>query len=249
MFILIEGRAAVVDVFAAQFAREGFAMKGFAPADFREWLGGATRSELAAVEGILIGEMPDRVACARAIRDRCAAPTIALNEVASLEQTLDLFASGVDDVVRKPVHVREILARSRAIRRRVETKAGNVAIGAMRIYFDGRDPEVDGESLALPRRERRILEFLAAHRGRRVTKSQIFHAIYGLFDEEVEESVVESHVSKLRKKLRDRIGYDPIDSRRFLGYCLVEPQAVARTRGEPVAAFARRPAEAELAFA
>ncbi len=246
MFILIEGRAQVVEVFAAQFAREGFAMKGFSPCDFREWLAGATKSELAALEGILIGEMPDRVACARAIRDRCAAPTIALNDVASLEQTLDLFACGVDDVVRKPVHVREILARARAIRRRVETKSGHATIGAMRIYFDGRDPEIDGEILPLPRRERRILEFLAAHRGRRVTKSQIFHAIYGLFDEEVEESVVESHVSKLRKKLRCRVGYDPIDSKRFLGYRLLEPPVGERMRVEPCV---RAPLEADLAFA
>ena len=99
------------------------------------------------------------------------------------------------------------------------------------------------QTMALPRRERRILEFLATHRNRRVTKAQIFHAIYGLFDEDVEESVVESHVSKLRKKLRQRMGFDPIDSKRFLGYCLVEPQRAAATparRGslEEVAAFA-----------
>ena len=88
------------------------------------------------------------------------------------------------------------------------------------MYFDGRDPEIDGVALNLPRRERRILEFLIANRGRRVTKTQIFNSIYGIFDEDVEENVVESHVSKLRKKLRQRLGYDPIDSKRFLGYCI-----------------------------
>ena len=34
----------------------------------------------------------------------------------------------------------------------------------------------------------------------------------------VDESIVESHISKLRRKLRELIGYDPIDSKRFLGY-------------------------------
>ena len=62
------------------------------------------------------------------------------------------------------------------------------------------------------RRERRILEYLADNRGRRVTKTQVFNAIYGIFDEEVEENVVESHISKLRKKLREKLGHDPIDS-------------------------------------
>ena len=72
--------------------------------------------------------------------------------------------------------------------------------------------------LTLPRRERRILEYLVANRGRRVDKSQIFNAVYGIFDEDVDENVIESHVSKLRKKLRAHLGCDPIDSKRYLGY-------------------------------
>jgi DNA-binding response OmpR family regulator len=139
----------------------------------------------------------------------------------SLEQTLDLFAAGVDDVVRKPVHVREILARVGAIHRRAAPVKEQAAIvGEMKIFFDGRDPEIKGDTFPLPRRERRILEHLVVNRGKRVTKAQIFNAIYGLFDEHVEENVVESHMSKLRKKLRRKLGYDPIDSKRYLGYCL-----------------------------
>ncbi|MGB3582443.1 MAG: winged helix-turn-helix domain-containing protein, partial [Roseiarcus sp.] len=41
-----------------------------------------------------------------------------------------------------------------------------------------------------------------------------------LFDENVDENVIESHISKLRKKLKHRLGFDPIDSKRFLGYCI-----------------------------
>ncbi len=75
--------------------------------------------------------------------------------------------------------------------------------------------------LPLPGAMRRILEFLAMNSGRRVTKTQVFNFIYGVFDEDVEENVVESHISKLRKKLRERLGHDPIESKRFLGYRLV----------------------------
>ena len=73
----------------------------------------------------------------------------------------------------------------------------------------------------LPRRERRILDYLAANRTRRVSRAQIFNAVYGLFDEEVEESVGESHIRYLRKQLRYARGYDPIEPRRVLGYQLV----------------------------
>ena len=77
-----------------------------------------------------------------------------------------------------------------------------------------------GQVFQLPRRERRILEYLARNQGRRVSKTQIFNFIYGVFDDSIDESVVESHVSKLRKKLRAVLGYDPIDSKRYLGYSL-----------------------------
>jgi len=70
--------------------------------------------------------------------------------------------------------------------------------------------------LPLPRRERRILEYFVNNKGRRITKSQIFQSIYGIFDENVDENVVESHISKLRKKLKHRLGFDPIDSKRYL---------------------------------
>ena len=140
------------------------------------------------------------------IRERSNAPVLCLNERHSLDDTLGLFAAGVDDVVRKPVHVREILARVGAINRRVFGEKGQVDLGELRVYFDGREPEADGEPFPLPRRERRILEFLLQCRGRRVTKAQIFNAVYGLFDENVDENVIESHISKLRKKLKQRSG-------------------------------------------
>ena len=77
--------------------------------------------------------------------------------------------------------------------------------------------------MPLPRRERRILEYLIANKGRRVTKSQIFNFVYGLFDDGIDENVIESHISKLRKRLRQRLGTDPIEFfQRFLGYRLTQ---------------------------
>ena len=51
-------------------------------------------------------------------------------------------------------------------------------------------------------------------------------------DEKIEETVIESHISKLRKKLKSLLGHDPIDSQRFLGYCWV-PQTAPRTQNRP----------------
>jgi DNA-binding response OmpR family regulator len=220
VFAIIDEREIVTSGYASWFGKEGVSSTGFLPDEFREWVRTVAPPDLGAVEAFLIGDCRGRETLARAIRERSQAPVIALNESQSLEQTLELFASGVDDVVRKPIHVRELLARVGAIRRRVEPAREGKTIGDMRVFFDGRDPEINGRVLPLPRRERRILEYLVSNQGRRVSKAQIFNAIYGIFDENVEESVVESHISKLRKKLRRELGYDPVDSKRYLGYCV-----------------------------
>lgn len=228
MLVLIDDREIVAVGYAGGFKTEGVCSTGFCPSDFKGWVETVADDDLLAVEAFLIGNCRDRADYPGWIRERSGAPIIAINETQSLDQTLDLFAAGFDDVVRKPIHVRELLARIDAIRRRFvagASKKDDIAVGEIRVFFDGRDPEVRGEAFQLPRRERRILEYLVKNRGRRVSKTQIFNAIYGIFDENIEENVVESHVSKLRKKLRARLGYDPVESKRYLGYCFEDPTA------------------------
>ncbi|MBL0936228.1 MAG: response regulator transcription factor [Rhizobiaceae bacterium] len=221
MIVIVDERDLVKDGYHSLFNREGVASVGFGAREFGEWVESAADEDIGAVRAVLLGDCDTEIASPARIRDRTSAPVIALSEQPSLENTLKLFEAGVDDVVRKPIHIREILARIAAIRRRAQDEATFTDIGQLRIFLDGRDPQCAGQPLPLPRRERRILEYLACNCGRRVTKTQIFNAIYGVFDEDVEENVVESHISKLRKKLRERLGEDPIDSKRFLGYQLV----------------------------
>jgi DNA-binding response OmpR family regulator len=221
MIVIVDERTEVTDAYRSSLGREGMSVASFTPADFDSWFHSTSGPDLAAVEAFVLGDFERRESLTRAIKTRAEVPAIALNDQTGLDATLKLFAAGVDDVVRKPVHAREIIARIGAIRRRTAAPSRHSDFGALRIFGDGRDPEVNGDPLVLPRRERRILEYLAANRGRRVSRSQIFNAVYGLFDEEVEESVVESHISKLRKKLRLALGYDPIDTKRYLGYQLV----------------------------
>ena len=216
--MIVDNRELVTNGYQSLFAREGVSAAGFGADEFQEWVETAPESDLSAVEAFLLGDFDERTASTRIIRSRSKAPMIALSENRNLDGTLDLFAAGVDDVVSKPVHVKEILARVGAIRRREASEAARTVVGEIAIYQDGRDAEVAGKALALPRRERRILEYLVSNRGRRVSKQQLFSAIYGIFDENVEENVIESHISKLRKKLKMRLGYDPVSSKRYLGY-------------------------------
>jgi len=221
MIVIVDERELVKEGYNSLFTREGVASAGFGSTEFGEWVDTVADDDIRSVSAFLLGECSSDIVLPRRIRDRSPAPVIALSDQHSLENTLRLFEAGVDDVIRKPVHIREILARISAISRRAQDEKSYSEFGDLRIFMDGRDPEIAGDPLPLPRRERRILEFLASNAGRRVTKTQVFNAIYGIFDEEVEENVVESHISKLRKKLREKLGFDPIDSKRFLGYRLI----------------------------
>lgn len=221
MIIIVDDHEALTRVDTLGFGREGISTEGLSASDFEDWVRTAAEPDLAAVEAFVLGECSARRAFPKIIKQRSSAPVLALNDDRSLQKTLDLFACGVDDVIGNPIHIHEILARIKAIKRRAVVETEGAVSGDIRVFGDGRDPEVGGEQLHLPRRERRILEYLVSNRGRRVTKTQIFNFVYGLFSEEIDENVIESHISKLRKRLRHRLGHDPIDSQRYLGYRLV----------------------------
>jgi two-component system, OmpR family, flagellar system response regulator FtcR len=219
---VVDERDLVLEGYTSLFKREGFSSTGFRTEGFQDWVESAAEADLKSVGACLIGEVAPGLLSPSGMKKRTGAPVIALTEQSSLENTLRLFDAGVDDVVRKPVHIRELLKRISVISQRLNTSdRSSFSDPRMTIHFDGRDPEIDGKVFPLPRRERRILEYLASVGGRRVDKSRIFAAIYSVFDEKVDENVLDSHISKLRKKLRGALGYDPIDSQRFLGYRLV----------------------------
>lgn len=222
MIVFIENRPLVVDGYKARFKERGETLVRLSCADAIDWLNTSSDRELTSVEAVFIGETTDCEGVFSMVKSKIDVPIIALLDNRSLKETINFYRLGADDVVSKPVHYEELLIRVAAIKKRMFSKPTLSAKPKEQVvvYFDGRDPEINGEQVELPRRERRILEYLASLNGRRVTKAQIFGAIYGVFDEQIEDNVVESHISKLRKKLRGILGHDPIDSKRYLGYRL-----------------------------
>jgi DNA-binding response OmpR family regulator len=225
MYIIIDDRESVTSSYTASFDREGVASLGFWSDVFQDWICSADARDLAAVDAFLLGDCQERTAFPALIRRRTQSPIIGLNSVKSLKATLELFASGVDDVINAPIHPCEVLVRAAAIRRRGRATPEEKSARPFQVFFDGRDPLIGGEVMILPRRELRILEYMVNHQGKWISKPQIFNAIYGIFNGDLDESVIESHMSKLRKKLRDRLGYDLIESKRYVGYKLVETGA------------------------
>ncbi len=223
MYIVVDDRESVANSYVGGLVREGVSSTSFSSSEFWDWLQSASEADLAAIDAFLLGNFDPRGSLPRMVRKRSSAPIIAMSSLKLLKHTLELFEAGVDDVVHVPIHLREILARTAAIARRGLGDLPRSSENSIRVFFNGRDPEIGGRPLALPRRELRILEYMVGNHGKWLTKTQIFNAVYGIFESTFDESVIESHVSKLRKKLRDRLGFDVIEARRYVGYRLDIP--------------------------
>src|SRR5919197_3621119 len=109
MIVIVDERDLVKEGYHSLFDREGVASAGFGSSEFGEWMTSAADEDLNSVRAFLLGDCgPDTP---RKIRDRTAAPVIALSEQNSLENTLRLFEAGAGERVRKPVPIHALLAR------------------------------------------------------------------------------------------------------------------------------------------
>ncbi len=240
MIIVLDSRLEAETMLCQGLRKEGLTTISIQHQEFPEWFSSLDNNEKSTIETIVIGDFADRIRTMNLIKSKSSIPMVAINISVDIESMLNSFLAGADDVVGQHVQLREIAARIGAIKRRRSSNIGHVSVGSLKIYFDGRDPEIEGVALVLPRRERRIMEYLASNRARRVNRRMIFNAVYGLLEEDVEESVVESHICKLRKKLKAILGFDPIDNQRYLGYQLINERAAQRSEENSELDFALR---------
>ena len=94
MIVVVDERSLVTSGYSAWFAREGITTTGFSPDDFGDWVATVQESDIMAVEAFLLGECANRNQFPHKIRERCAAPVIAVNETQSLEHTLEPVNTG-----------------------------------------------------------------------------------------------------------------------------------------------------------
>ena len=128
-------------------------------------------------------------------------PVIVLTASDSLDQKVICLEIGADDYLVKPVEVRELLARMQAIaRRQMPGKENTVRCGNLALDLRTRQFTVAGDELALPPRERSVLEALMLQNGSALSKQRLLDVIYGM-DEDASEDALEIYVHRLRKKL------------------------------------------------
>jgi DNA-binding response OmpR family regulator len=150
----------------------------------------------------------DGLDVARAVRRDSTLPIIMLTaRDDELDRVLGLEI-GADDYVTKPFSPRELVARVRAILRRVdrqEVPSDLIEVGNMSIDISRMRVAVGDRTVELTPTEFQLLVALARQPGRIFTRSQLLDSIHGLAFESYERAI-DAHVKNLRRKLEDDPG-------------------------------------------
>lgn len=148
------------------------------------------------------------------------APVIVLTARGDLADRVTGLDTGADDYLGKPFAIEELLARLRAVLRRPSDMPAEILqLGRLAYSAEHRQASVAGEIMTLPRRELLVLETLLRRSGRTVARSALEEAVYG-FDDEIQSNALDTHVSRLRRKLADASAGVEIHAIRGIGYLI-----------------------------
>ena len=152
-------------------------------------------------------------------RDR-KTPVLILSARSEVKDKVEGLDAGANDYLSKPFHLAELEARIRSLTLRQFTQQ-DVLLTFKALSFDtrSRTATVNGQTLALTRKETGILEYLMVHQGRPVSQEELMEHVWDNSVDNFSNSI-RVHISALRKKLRAALGYDPIRNRIGEGYLI-----------------------------
>src|SRR5215218_7904366 len=177
-------------------------------------------AERAGLDLVLLGDASVLDACRERVGD---VPVIVLGrEDADAVDRVRAFARGCDDFLARPFLYDELVARIRAILRRVAPEPLEaVEIDAIRIDVPARTVTVGGERVAIAGKEYELLLKLASDPRRVFRKDELLRDVWG-FRSLGRTRTLDSHASRLRRKLGTPHGTRYVRNVWGVGYCLLD---------------------------
>jgi two-component system response regulator RegX3 len=184
---------------------EGYAVQGAATAEEGLALQLAQPADTVLVDLMLPGL--DGFECIRELRRHDDVPVVVVSARSDTHDIVAGLEAGADDYLVKPVAIKELCARLRALRRRTRATgpaAPTLVFGDLRVRPLAGEVTRRGEPVALTRTEFRLLCELAEHAGLVLSRQQLLERVweykYG------DERLVDVHVGRLRAKIEDEPG-------------------------------------------
>ncbi len=150
-------------------------------------------------------------------------PVLFLTALGGVDDRVAGLDSGADDYLVKPFAFSELVARINALARRppIDSVESVLRVGNMEMDLLKRTVTRGGLSIILQPREFRLLEYLMRHSGEIVTRTMLLEHVWD-FHFDPRTNVVETHVSRLRKKVDKPFDYSIIHTVRGAGYSIHE---------------------------
>jgi DNA-binding response OmpR family regulator len=169
----------------------------------------------------------DGLEVARVVRGRSNLPIIMLTARGEEIDRVVGLELGADDYLVKPFSPRELVARVKAVLRRVDGPAepedAPIVVGAVLVDRRRHVVCVEGEDVDLTATEFALVAHLAAQPGRVFTRAQLLEAVHGVADESYERAI-DAHVKNVRRKLEPE-PHEPrfVQTVHGVGYRFAEP--------------------------
>ena len=193
----------IVELIAYNLEQEGFAVcKAFDGRKAWEMVN-ADKPDLVILD-LMMPLMPGMEVC-RMIRRQAETAAIPIIMLTAKSDPVDKILGleiGADDYITKPFHVRELIARIRAVLRRSERRPDDdlpesFDFRGLHVDFKSYQVTVNGQPVELSSREFKLLQFFIGHPGRVYSREQLLDRVWG--DEAfVEPRTVDVHISRLR---------------------------------------------------
>jgi two-component system response regulator RegX3 len=205
--LLIDDEESFLDAIAVGLTREGFVVE---PA--RDGQEALLQFERSRPDVVLLDVMLPKLSgidVCRELRTRSGVPIVMVTAKRDEIDTVVGLEVGADDYVAKPFHLRELVARIRAVLRRVPNPADGdhpeaLAANGVRLDPDRHEVIVRDSEVRLPLKEFELLELLLENTGRVVTREVLIDRVWGL-DYVGDTKTLDVHI----KRLRARIEEDP----------------------------------------
>ncbi len=217
LILIVEDELEIAEVLEAYLRREGWrterALDGQRALDLYR----ATKPDLI----LLDIQMPilDGLEVLRRVRSDGTTPVIMLTARAEDIDKLIGLELGADDYVVKPFSPREVVARVKAVLRRVNPQTTNVLrVGSLELDTQSVIVKIHGTRLEITPTEYRLLETLARSPARAFSRTELLEA--ALPESDALERVVDAHLKNLRRKLDDAGARDLLETVRGIGYRL-----------------------------
>ncbi len=220
--LVVEDEASLATLLQYNLEREGFRVGIAQDGEEALVMADETLPDLVLLDWML-PKVPGIEVCRR-LRGRPDAKNIPIIMLTARGEETDRIRgldTGADDYVTKPFSMTELLARVRAVLRRIRPGLAEdkIKVGDLILDRAAHRARRGDRDIHLGPTEFRLLEHLMQHPGRVFSREQLLDAVWGS-DVYVEARTVDVHVGRLRKALNKSDEADPIRTVRSAGYAL-----------------------------